>query len=570
MKLVSFKCEVFLRKFKKFKIFLGTEVWNLFRSSILVGLVWFLVESSFVFVLQGFFLSIGLISSKDTFLPDFYPSGVLGALSCLLLYGLLRSLVIVLKVYYSQITNQVFIRTKREHVLEYSLLNTKNVSSYEVFNIFNERIIQAASVIQQLSLFSNTFVSTFFFFMFGLYLAPYELMLGVFLLAIFVFPFNKLNRFISGFGIGLAEESKLLMKILSMGMKNHFILHIYNLAKEEIKKGKQAARSYERYFKKYLFLSSTKSAFPQFAGAVILTVVCYVSITYVKTDSMKLVSFIYVFMRLAQSLSELSSTVSAIRFQYANFMELYLWSEQKLRDDAGARSQSSYKASLLKNQAGISVKINDLRFCYENDRELFGGLSVQIQHGEVLVVKGPSGVGKSTLLSLILGLLKPKSGEILVNGAPIYETRSGIANSIAYVGPEPFIIEGTIRENLLYCSGRKNAGDKELWEALKFSQLNEFVASTNEKLEKKLREVTDLSTGQKQRLAIARALVRRPKLLVLDEATSNLDPKTEAQIVKLICEISKELTTVIITHKNSFDAIATEIIQLNRKGDIRS
>ena len=554
-------------KFKRITGFFGDEVLKLFAISIFVGLFWFLIESSFIYVLQGFLRSVNLIEEKNTFLPSFYPKSVVGSLGCLLAFGLFRALASGMKQYYLATTNQAFIRDQRARVLEHSLSQAIGVSSHNAINLFNERIPQSAGVIVCISSFIHSLISGVLFFFLGMIIAPVELVLGVGLLLLLFFPFNMINKRISELGESIVAESRKLSKILVLGLRNHFLLKIYDITVVEIEKGKNAVNSYEQYFKKFLLISSLKSSFPQFAGAIVLTIICFISINYLETPGIKLVSLIYIFMRLAQTMSEGSATISSFRFNLPSLTELYHWhlaTSDFFKEIIVSKQNDSMLNQVKIDSGNLIIKIENIFFSYNGGKELFNGVSLELNKGDVLLIKGKSGCGKSTLLSLILGLLEPTQGKILICDKDIASVRKSLAASTAYVGPDPFIVEGTIRDNLLYGCVSTDITDEDMWQVIKLAQLNELVLSDSLGLNRKLKEVTELSTGQKQRLAIARALLRKPKLLVFDEATANLDHNTEAEIARVIQTISKDVTSIIISHKNSFDSLATEVINLEK------
>ncbi len=177
------------------------------------------------------------------------------------------------------------------------------------------------------------------------------------------------------------------------------------------------------------------------------------------------------------------------------------------------------------------------------------------------MIKGESGSGKSTLLSLILGMYQPVSGQITINGFEINSIRDYLYERIAYVGPDPYLIKGTLRENLLY-GNSTYLDDKKLIETLKLVQCETLLNSLPDGLNTILNEAAKLSTGQKQRLAIAKALLRHPKLLIMDESTANLDHKTEKEIIDNLKNILGSITSVIVSHKDIFDPLATKKLNL--------
>jgi ABC-type bacteriocin/lantibiotic exporter with double-glycine peptidase domain len=189
----------------------------------------------------------------------------------------------------------------------------------------------------------------------------------------------------------------------------------------------------------------------------------------------------------------------------------------------------------------------------------------ELTKGSILTIKGPSGAGKSTLIATIAGLIPPVSGDISYNEISL--TKDGLnpefLEKVGYVGPEPFICPATVKENLLFAN-KESHSDSDLWNALALVGLQEDVANFSAKLLEPLNENTQLSTGQKQRLSFARAILRNPELLILDEATANLDQDTERKIIDQISTISRTTIVIAVTHKNSYDAISTSEINLKK------
>ena len=208
--------------------------------------------------------------------------------------------------------------------------------------------------------------------------------------------------------------------------------------------------------------------------------------------------------------------------------------------------------------------MSHLTFHYK-DKTILNDLSFKVSRGEVLLIRGESGAGKSTLLSLLLGLNIPSSGTVFINNYPPDQIRKSLSTQIGYVGPEPFLIAGSVRENLLYGHQHpEEVSDALLWDSLEKAQLKSEISQLKNQLEENLLEKTQFSTGQKQRLSIARALVRKPSMLILDEATANLDPETEKKFVDLLKTINKDMTTIVVSHKDSFNHICTNQITLHR------
>ena len=195
------------------------------------------------------------------------------------------------------------------------------------------------------------------------------------------------------------------------------------------------------------------------------------------------------------------------------------------------------------------VRIEEVSFGYDPERPVLRDVSVAIPAGSTVAFVGPSGAGKTTLLSLIPRFYEPSAGRILLDGIDARDlTLASLRRQIGIVPQDVFLFGGTMRENILY--GRLDATPAEVADAAERARLGELVASLPEGLDTVVGErgVT-LSGGQKQRLAIARAFLRNPPILILDEATSALDTETERRIQAALDELSRDRTTLVIAHR---------------------
>jgi ABC-type branched-subunit amino acid transport system ATPase component len=187
-----------------------------------------------------------------------------------------------------------------------------------------------------------------------------------------------------------------------------------------------------------------------------------------------------------------------------------------------------------------------------------------IESGEFVAIIGSTGAGKSTLVDLILGVLIPDSGQILIGDLHPLEAVTQWPGAISYVPQDSFIIQGTIRQNVTMGYPIESCSDKIIWEALEMAKLADFVKTLHLGLENLVGDRgTFMSGGQRQRLGIARSLLTKPKLLILDESTSSLDLKTEYEIIKSIKELKGRMTIVMIAHRLSTIKDADKIIYLD-------
>ena len=202
-----------------------------------------------------------------------------------------------------------------------------------------------------------------------------------------------------------------------------------------------------------------------------------------------------------------------------------------------------------------SIEFDDVGFFYEAGDEVLAGVDLKVDRGSWVLLTGASGAGKSTFLSLIVGLYSPTAGEITVNGRNLATVElQGWREHIGVIEQNPFIFNDSIRNNVAYRD--KAVSDNDIWEALEATELAEFVRKLPAGLETELGDNGQrLSGGQRQRLAFARALCHRPDILILDEPTSALDQGTEAQVLRSIRNRYPEHTVIAVSHSKAFQEL---------------
>jgi ABC-type transport system involved in Fe-S cluster assembly fused permease/ATPase subunit len=211
-----------------------------------------------------------------------------------------------------------------------------------------------------------------------------------------------------------------------------------------------------------------------------------------------------------------------------------------------------------------TIRFENVRFAYEPDRQILKGLSFEVPAGHTVAVVGPSGAGKSTLSRLLFRFYDVTGGRISIDGQDIRDvTQKSLRSAIGMVPQDTVLFNDTIRYNIRY--GRWDASDAEVEEAARLAQIDHFILMSPTGYETEVGERgLKLSGGEKQRVAIARTILKSPPILLLDEATSALDSHTEKEIQDALQRVSRNRTTLVIAHRLSTIVGADEIIVLDQ------
>ena len=207
-----------------------------------------------------------------------------------------------------------------------------------------------------------------------------------------------------------------------------------------------------------------------------------------------------------------------------------------------------------------NVSFKNITFSYDDKTEVLHNISFEAPKGSVTALVGSSGSGKTTIAGLATAFLNPSSGHVLIDGVDLSQVDlKSFRSQLGVVLQDDFLYEGTIRENILF--PRPDATEKELLEAVNGAYVNEFTDRFDDGLDTLIGERgVKLSGGQRQRISIARALLAKPKIVILDEATSNLDTQSEAFIQKSLAVLMQDRTTVVIAHRLSAIQKADQIL----------
>lgn len=290
---------------------------------------------------------------------------------------------------------------------------------------------------------------------------------------------------------------------------------------------------------------------------VSIVLITMLIIIFQGTDTTQLVSTMALFamaaFRLMPSINRVVALITTIRYSQPAldviYEDLFINKEQTSNTNH-LKGVYSIKGKKTFNKA---IQLDKVSFRYPNQTEYsVKEVSLSIPIGQSVAFIGQSGAGKTTVVDIILGLLKPEQGDVLVDGENLYDQLSLWQQKIGYIPQSIFLSDDTIRGNVAFGIDGKKIDDNEVWRALEQAQLKDFVEALPNKLEATVGERgVRLSGGQRQRIGIARSLYHNPEILFMDEATSALDNDTEKDIMKAIDDLKGEKTLIIIAHRLS-------------------
>ncbi|MCO5141926.1 MAG: ABC transporter ATP-binding protein/permease [Oligoflexia bacterium] len=550
--------------YKKTIDFLGIKVVKLFFLGIAVGIFVYVVEVAFAYSLQAFLKAIGVFEQSIMRLPWWVPeSDLILVLLFFFLIGTFRCILQWGQLFLQGNTEEELRYLQRTRLLRWAF-HSESVSASRIITLLNDRTNSASAFVQSLQILFIQFTCGLLLGASLLYMEPILTLFIATALLILLFPMKFFDAKIRVSGIGLNAEGAKINQELLTSIKNLLLMQIYGTQSKEEKKAQARSASIRTYHLIYYSFNALKFALPQFIGLFLICLIAYFAKTHLNMSSGKLVSYFYLFVRFLQTISSSAQAISPIIQYWPQLSELAKWWADHSFD--GVRNQKTFNDDELKVEfnSAIGFHLERVNFSYPNsNHKLFTDLDLNVSPGECFVVTGPSGVGKSTLVGILLGLLHPSSGSVKVINKDlrfdIQKVRQSFLKSVGYVGAESFLLEGSIYDNLVY--------------GLSDPPSEEFIFSMCKKAECQFvfdyglkhfitEQGQGLSAGQKQRLSLARALLRKPKVLILDEATANLDIETEAKLVDTLSSLKSEITIIAITHRNELLKIADKTLHL--------
>lgn len=396
-----------------------------------------------------------------------------------------------------------------------------------------------------------------------------QTLLGLAALTVVGLFVDRLNGRTRAYARRLGPEQEALAQGIERVAQNGVLVRVLRTERREHERLAGAVDRYAQHQARSAAFGAFASALTPFFGVALLMAIVVFSARRLVTPGATLLAFLYLFVRLVQVLTSFVNALSQA-YQHGPMMTDALRYLGRFSDDdlATARAESppdeSAPGGATSESAGPpEIAFESIDFRYPGaTNDVLEGVSLRVPAGAHVAVVGPSGGGKSTLLGLLLGLFEPSRGRVRLGGRPAAEYVGDRSARVGYVGAEPYLVAGSLRDNLVY-GVKGSVSEAAINEALARAGLGGLVAGLPGGLDYPIAEDgSGLSAGQKQRLCLARALLGRPRLLVLDEASANLDERTEREIADSIASLRGEVTALIVSHRPGMVRQADHVYRL--------
>lgn len=456
---------------------------------------------------------------------------------------------IVIKRIRIQISNYVYSNNLNKSYLE----SIKTPSSQKIWLMENATIF-AKLISTYLTFFKSILlisVISIIILLANINFFAYFYLLLFFLITVFYYFFKSS---LENAGKSTILHRKDLQKIIQEtfeGLKNIIIYNQFNFF---LKNFKNIFNTREKYAQKAFIISQFPANFLEFIAVIFFCSFVYISFSQgidkgnfiyslglVSYGSIRIISFVKLGLSNYNNLKEKRYAINLILNEY-----------KKKNNNTNERNFLKFN-QIHKADKNI-IEIKNLKFKFEDSKNLlFNQVNLNLTK-DFYVIKGESGVGKSTMLDILMGIIKPDSGEVKYN----------ILNpKIGYVSQECFIINDSIKKNIAFGVLNNEINDNKILEKLKMVNLSDHISKLEKGLNTELiNHGLNLSVGQKQRIGIARALYFEPDVLFLDEPTSSVDNKTEFEILNTLKELSKSITIIMVSHKENLDFLGAKTLKL--------
>ena len=328
----------------------------------------------------------------------------------------------------------------------------------------------------------------------------------------------------------------------------HNVVKAYNGELEANKKFDELNSKLYESNRKSQFLSGIMQPIMMFVGNFGYVAVCIVGALLVMNNSISfgvIVAFMIYVRLFTNPLSQIAQSMTSLQSTAAASERVF-----EFLDESEMTNESQIDTSLDKECVKGVIEFKNVKFGYDKDKTIIKDFSVSVKQGQKIAIVGPTGAGKTTLVNLLMKFYEINDGDIIIDGKSIKNlTRENIHDLFVMVLQDTWTFNGTVRDNIKF--NKENVKDSEIMDACKTVGVDHFVKTLPGGLDFELSDNDEISSGQKQLLTIARGMIENAPFLILDEATSNVDTRTEELVQKAMDKLTKGRTSFIIAHRLS-------------------
>ena len=355
------------------------------------------------------------------------------------------------------------------------------------------------------------------------------------------------------------------MQILQQSFESIKYIKVSNTGNIQAQKNFLEKKNLNKFSRYSSFFADVPKNFLETAGVIILIVIIFSLYDSAKENTGSLIPTLGLFVaasfKILPGLNRIIGTIQLIYSISASINTVYYDLNSKRKSKLNSNNLININFSKL-------IKFKNVHYKYpKSENYIFKNLNLDINKNDFVYIKGESGVGKTTLIDLLSGLIKPIQGEIIIDDIKINSEKNvrSWQKKIGYIPQTPLMYNGTLVENITYFQNENKINYNKLNEVINFAELENFIKNLQGGLSYIINERgSNLSGGQIQRLAIARSLYLSPEILICDEFTSSLDQDTENKILNSLQKLKGKITVVFISHNQKLEKISNKIISISK------